>query len=296
MDMVLSGLTWTSALVYLDDIVVFSTSFDDHLSRLRAVCERLQIANLKIKPTKCQLFQWKVKFLGYVVSADGLETDSEKVEAAAEWPTPPSVTEVRAFVGLCSYYRKVIASFAEIATPLHDLTKKNARFIWETKHETAFRELKSRLISAQILTSPDDSDTYILDTDASDQTLGVLLSQVQKGHERVIAHASRRYADAGSRYCIARRELLAVIYGLRQFRAYLLGRHFIYVLITHLSFGCKEHLSQSVSKEDGWICLLDFPLMWNIDQDSSTTMRMPCPADLADNVDVMIWMTSIRLI
>jgi predicted aspartyl protease len=169
MDVVLSGLTWTSALVYLDVIVVFSTSFDDHLSRLRAVFERLQIVNLKIKPTKCQLFQRKVKFLGYVVSADGLETDSEKVKAVAEWPTPRSVTEVRAFVGLCSYYRKFIASFAEIATPLHDLTKKNARFVWETKHETAFRELKSRLISAPILTLPNDSDTYILDTDASDQ-------------------------------------------------------------------------------------------------------------------------------
>jgi transposase InsO family protein len=226
MDMVMSGLTWISALVYLDDIVVFSSNFEQHLTRLRAVFQRLSEANLKVRPSKCQLFQRKVTFLGYVVSANGIETDEGKIQAVRDWPVPKSVTEVRSFTGLCSYYRKFIEGFAEIAAPLHDLTKKNARFFWTEAHQLAFDELKGRLTSAPVLALPNDNDPYILDTDASDNALGVVLSQVQNGQERVIAYASRRYADAESRYCITRRELLAVVYGLRQFRVYLLGRHF----------------------------------------------------------------------
>lgn len=110
---------------------------------------------------------------------------------------------------------------------MHDLTNKNARIGWEAKHEAAFQELKTRLTSALILTLPNDSDTYKLDTDATDQAMDVVLSQLQGGHERVIAYTSRRYTDAESQYCITRRELIVVIYGLHQFRACLLGRHYV---------------------------------------------------------------------
>jgi len=142
MDMIMVGLNLTSALCYLDDIVVFSANFEQYLTRLRAVFQRLKDANLKIRPSKCQLSQRRVTFFGYVVLAAGIETDEEKIRAVKEWPVPNSVTEVRAFTGLCSFYRKFIEAFAEIAAPLHDLTKKNAWFVWSTVHQSAFDDLK----------------------------------------------------------------------------------------------------------------------------------------------------------
>jgi len=131
-----------------------------------------------------------------------------------------SVTGVRAFTRLCSYYPKLIGGFAEIAAPLHDLTKKIAQ---NTIHQTAFDELKNQLTSTPILALPNDSNQYILDTDVSDSALGAVLSEVQDGQVRLMAYASRRYLDVESRYCITHRELLTVVYGLRRFRVYLLG-------------------------------------------------------------------------
>jgi len=133
-------------------------------------------------------------------------------------PTPVSVTETPAFIGLYSYYRKFISGFAQIAAPLHELTKKNALFHWSQPQENAFQELKSRLTSA-----PNDGDIFVLDADAYDTADGVVMSQIQEGNEVVIVYASRRYSDTESRNCITRCELLALIYRLHQFRQYLLG-------------------------------------------------------------------------
>jgi hypothetical protein len=131
------------------------------------------------------------------------------------------------YVGLCSYYRRFVSGFAQITASLHQMTKKNARFQWGPPQEAAIQELKTRLTEAPVLALPTDDVQFILDADASDAAVGVVLSQIQGGTERPIAYASRRYNDAESRYCITRRELLAVIFGLRQFRQYLLGRHFL---------------------------------------------------------------------
>jgi len=114
-DMALAGLTWEICLAYLDDLIIFSRTFDQHMERLQKVFDRLVQAGLKLKPSKCALFQKKVKFLGSIVSSEGIEPDPEKVQAVAEWPTPQTLTEVRAFVALASYYRRHIQSFAEIA-------------------------------------------------------------------------------------------------------------------------------------------------------------------------------------
>ena len=142
MDLVLVGLTWESCLVYLDDVIVFSTSFEQHLERLSAVFDRFSEAQLKLKPSKCFLFQRRVHFLGHVVSAAGVEPDPAKVEAVKNWPRPSSLTETRAFVGLASYYRNHIRSFADIARPLHALTRKGKRFFWGEAQERAFVQLK----------------------------------------------------------------------------------------------------------------------------------------------------------
>jgi len=115
MDLILCGLTYKTCLVYLDDIIVFSRDFDSHLDRLRGVFTRLRAANLKVLIKKCSLFQQRVNFLGHVSTETGIEVQAEKVEAVQNWPTPCNLTELRSFVALCSYYRRFISSFANLA-------------------------------------------------------------------------------------------------------------------------------------------------------------------------------------
>ena len=140
-----------------------------------------------------------------------MATDPAKTEKVAAWPCPTSVTEVQRFLGLASYYRRFIRNFAEIAKPLHRLTEKTQDFRWTDQCDNAFRELKQRLTSAPILAFPDFSQPFILDTDASQTGIGAVLSQVQEGQERVVAYASRTLSKAERRYCVTRRELLAVV-------------------------------------------------------------------------------------
>ena len=136
--MAMAGLTWEICLVYLDDLIIFSQGFEEHFEQLQAVFDRLRKANLKLKPSKCVLFAAEVKFLGSVVSSEGIAPDPDKVEAVRTWPTPTNLTETRAFVALAGYYRKHIAGFSTIARPLHELTKKNVAFFWGEKQEAAF--------------------------------------------------------------------------------------------------------------------------------------------------------------
>ena len=228
MNMVMQGLTWEACLVFLDDIIVISSTFEQHLDRLSAVFGRLGSANLKLKPSKCKLFQLKVKFLGSVVSAKGIEPDPDKLAAISDWPVPSNLTELRAFVGLASYYRRHVEGFSDIAKPLSELTKKNQPFIWGPEQQTAFETLKDRLIKYPVLAPPLPEGKYIIDTDASDFAMGAVLQQEQHGTVRVIAYASKTFDAAERQYCTTRKELAAVIYALKEFRHYVLGGvHFL---------------------------------------------------------------------
>jgi len=153
-DMALAGLTWEICLAYLDDLIIFSSTFEQHMERLRMVFDRLMAADLRLKPSKCALIQRRVKFLGSIVSGDGIEPDPEKVQAVTDWPRPQNLTEVRAFVALASHYRRHIKSFAEIVRPLHELTKKDVRFCWGPRQEQAFIMLKDVLVNAPVLAMP----------------------------------------------------------------------------------------------------------------------------------------------
>jgi len=134
--------------VYIDDLVCFSKTFDEHLERLGLIFDRLRMANLKLKATKCLLMQRNITFLGSVISEDRIEPDPSKVEAVVSWPKPENLTEVRGFVALAGYYRRHIQHFSEIARPLHLLTKKDVKFQWGDEQETAFQKLKQCLVSA----------------------------------------------------------------------------------------------------------------------------------------------------
>jgi predicted aspartyl protease/transposase InsO family protein len=227
MDLVLCGLTYESCLVFLDDIIVFSRDFQTHTERLREVFNRLRGANLKLHPSKCFLFQKRVAFLGHVLSAAGIEVQSDKVACVRDWPRPTNLTELRAFLGTCSYYRRFIVGFADLAAPLHVLQRKHVPFEWTSKQEEAFNRLKEKLISAPVLGMPMDDGLFYLDSDASEFALGAVLSQIQNGSEVVIAYASRVLSKAERNYDVTKKELLGAVNGLKSFKQYLMGRHFV---------------------------------------------------------------------
>ena len=224
MDVVLRGLVGLQCLVYLDDVIVFGATITECCDRLEEVLTRLESAGLKVKGTKCQLFQTEVEYLGHVVSAAGVATDPKKVEAVRDWSRPRCVKEIRSYLGFCSYYRNYIQGFAQVASPLTRLLEKGIEFEWSPECEDAFNQLKSALLSAPILGYPRPEGALIVDTDASDVGLGAVLSQVQDGQERVLCYASRTLTRPERNYCVTRRELLAVIFAVRKFKAYLGGQ------------------------------------------------------------------------
>jgi transposase InsO family protein len=256
MDLVMTGINFQKVLVYMDDIVLFSSTVEEHLSRLVELLTRLRGANLKLKPSKCQLLRREIAFLGHIVSQEGLSVDPAKIESVTQWPVPESVTEVRGFIGLCSYYRKFILGFAEIARPLHALTGKGVPFIWSRECQGAFDTLKKCLTSTPILTMPTDSDGYILDTDASNRSIGAVLSQVQDGQERVIAYASKLLSGPERNYCVTRKELLAIVYYVKHFRPYLLGRSFK-VRTDHAALQWLRKTPEPIGQQARWLEILE---------------------------------------
>ena len=227
MELVLAGLHWETCLVYLDDILIYAQTFEDHVSRLGEIFTRLAKAKLKLKPKKCCLFQSEITYLGHVVAEKGVSTDPQKTCRVRDWPTPCNLKEVRSFIGLCSYYRRFIKDFACIASPLHKLTQKDVGFKWTRECETAFSMLKDRLTSAPVLAFPDFSLPFILDTDASGDGIGGVLSQVQDGQERVIGYASRKLSKSEQNYSVTKRELLAVVHFIKHYKHYLYGKKFM---------------------------------------------------------------------
>ena len=256
MDVVMSGLHLDVCLVYLDDIVVFSKTTEEHLERLVRILGRLQSAGLKLKPEKCCLMQRSVSFLGHVVSDQGIATDPEKTKMVTEWPVPNSVKEVRSFLGLTGYYRRFVKDYASIAAPLHFLTKKDQPFVWTEETQEAFETLKDALTSPPILAMPNDTGEFVLDTDACDRTIGAVLSQVQDGIEKVIAYAGRSLDKREVNYCITRKELLAIVYSLRYFKQYLMGRRFK-IRTDHAPLTWLRRTPDPVGQQARWLEIME---------------------------------------
>ena len=221
MELVLNGLQWQICLIY------FSENFDDHLQRLDLVLDRITQAGLKLKPEKCQFFRDEVAFLGHLVSERGIQPNPDNVAKILGWPTSKTVTEVRQLLGMGSYYRRFIKDFSSIVKPLTELTKKDREFKWTDACQQSFEKLKLSFTGTEIMGFPKDEGTFTLDTDASDTTIGAVLSQEQEGQIRVIAYGSRTMNKAERNYCITDKELLAVRYFTEHYRQYLLGRRFI---------------------------------------------------------------------
>ena len=252
MNIVMAGLTYQACLVYLDDVIVFADSVDEHLKRLKEVLQRFRKANLKIRADKCHILQKEVNFLGYRVSQAGVGTQKSKVEAVLNWPIPKNLKEVRSFVGLCSYYRVFVEGFAGITEPLHALTRKGARWNWDGKCQTAFEELKRRLTTAPIMTLPQDDDIYVLDTDASNCHIGAVLSVIRGGQEHVVAYGSRLYSSPEMNYCVTRKELLAIVYFTKLYRHYLLGKRFT-IRTDHAALQWLKKTPEPIGQQSRWL-------------------------------------------
>ncbi|KAL6455474.1 hypothetical protein MHYP_G00361030 [Metynnis hypsauchen] len=230
MESVLMKVKGRCCFVYIDDIIVYSTSIEQHLQHLEDVFCCLHDAGLTLNLKKCNLLKRELTFLGHVVSANGVRTEQSKVEAVKNFPVPRSMKEVQRFLGMAGWYHRFIPRFADRALCLNALKKKGATWIWTDECQRAFQDIKQALISSPILMPPDFSKQFQVQVDASDKGLGAVLLQEVEGQERVIAYASRLLKGAELNYSTSEKECLAVIWAIEKWSVYLEGRHFEVVM------------------------------------------------------------------
>jgi hypothetical protein len=223
LERVMGTALWRTALVYVDDVASFGKTFEEATANIVDVLERLRQAGLKLNGPKSTFFAKCLRYLGHVVSEEGIAVLPEKVEAVRNWPVPKSVRDVRAFVGFTGYYRNYVDKFAELAKPLTDITGKRAVFFWGPEQQQAFDTLREKLTSTPVLAYPRAGYPYVLDVDSSQSAAGAVLSQNQDSQEKVIAYFSRKYNATESMYCTTKRELYAVYLAIRHFKCYLMA-------------------------------------------------------------------------
>ncbi|GFX14213.1 retrovirus-related Pol polyprotein from transposon 17.6 [Trichonephila clavipes] len=233
MDNLLRHFKWTMCLCYLDDIIVFSETFEDHLIRLRLVLKCLQEAGLKLNSKKCLFAAQEVKILGHLVSSNGVRPYPDKIKAVRNFPTPKNIHDIRSFLGLCSYFRRFIKGFCYLAEPLQSLLKSGVEFHWGPEEVEAFNSLKKALTSDPVLGMYDERASTEIHTDASGYGIGAVLVQIQNNVEKVIAYASRTLTKAEKNYSTTERECLAIVWATNKFRPYIFGKHFTVVTDHH---------------------------------------------------------------
>jgi len=227
MTKVLSGLIGKTCMCYIDDIVIYSKTPEEHAKHLQQVLERLRQAGLQLKPSKCKFGLSELELLGFMVSGQGIRPLPEKVKAIRNLDHPKDVREVRSFLGMVNYYRQAIPGFATLALPLTQLTQARQPFIWGEEQQRSFDRLKEALTTEPILAHPDPTRPYVLYTDASQHTVGAILVQKdQSGMERVIAYLSHKLSGSQLHWPIIEKEAFAVVFSLKKFHPYLWGSTF----------------------------------------------------------------------
>lgn len=226
MNHILTGLQGIDCFVYLDDIVIYGASLNQHNKRLERVFRQLQKYNLKLQTDKCKFLCREVTYLGHHCSKEGALPDKTKVECVKNYPIPRNTKETMALLGLANYYRKFIQNYADIVKPVSTLLKKGVKFEWSPACEGAIQKVKDELVSPNVLIYPDFTKPFTLTTDASNVALGAILSQGPEGEDRPIAFASRSLQAAERNYSTTEKELLAIVWGVKHFRPYLLSKEF----------------------------------------------------------------------
>lgn len=232
-------------IVFLDDILIFSKSEEEHEQHVRQVLEILRKNKLYAQESKCAFFKRSISFLGHAVSEDGISMEQDKVKAIQEWPAPTSIPTLRSFLGLAGYYRRFVKGFSRIASPLTDLLRNDVKFQWQEPQQQAFESLKQAISTAPVLTVADDSLPYVVTADASGFAVGATLSQDQGKGLQPIAFLSHRMNEHEQHYPVHEQELLAIITALKEWRHYLHGRK-TNVITDHASLrylSTQPHLS-----------------------------------------------------
>lgn len=217
------GPEFHNVFVYMDDVIIASSTFSEHIATLLKVYDRLKTASLMVNLDKCEFCRSSLTYLGFLVDKDGLRTDPAKVEAIVSFPVPTTATEVKRFLGMASWYRRFIPKFSTVVAPILELIKgrhKRQSIKWNDKAETSFHELKRLLVSAPILATPDFNQTFIIQCDASDVGLGAILLQGEGDNEKVIAYASRSLTNTERNYSATEKECLACLFGIEKYRPY----------------------------------------------------------------------------
>lgn len=255
MTKVMQGLHWKSVLVYVDDFLIFSKTFNEHLQHLSEVFDRLRNAKLTLKPSKCQFAVNRVLYLGHILSKHGVEVDKSKTDAITTFPIPKNVHNIRSFLGICNYYRRFIKDFAKIASPLTNLLRKDVNFLWSENCNHAFEKLKQALTSAPVLAFPDMNKEFILTSDASGTAIGYILSQKDKdGAEHPISFGGRSLKDGERKFHITELECLAMLEGIKAFHPYLANRHFT-AITDHSALKWLQSIKMSTGRLARWAVL-----------------------------------------
>ena len=228
MDKILAGMN--NVFCYIDDILIATDNREQHLKVLKALFERFETYNVRLNAQKCLFFSEEVKYLGHILSAEGIRPVQDKVEAIQKAPRPSNVTELKSFLGLVNYYGKFVSNLASNLHPLYQLLHHTAEWNWDKKCETAFTYAKEVLTSKNVLIHYDPNKPLVLSVDASPYGLGAVIShQLRDGSERPIAFASRTLSSAEKNYAQIDKEGLAIVFGLKKFHLYLYGRNFTLV-------------------------------------------------------------------
>ena len=226
MSVVLQGCNDFST-AYLDDIMIFSPTLEEHLEHICVIFDRLRQHNLKLKLKKCSFLKSETHYLGFVISEEGIKPDQKKVEAIRSLPVPTCVREVRSFIGMCSYYRRFIPNFSQIAEPIIALTRKYAHFKWSDTHQKAFDYLKDSLTAVPLLVYPDSNKPYVLYTDASDTCIGACLTQECDGDEKPLYYLSHKLSRSQCKWSVVEKEAFAIHFGLQKLDYYLHNAQFV---------------------------------------------------------------------
>lgn len=259
MNSVLKPFLRKCVLVFFDDILIYSSSYTEHLQQLKAVLSALRDNQLFVKKSKCSFAAQSVSYLGHAISETGVAMDTDKIKAVADWPQPCSARGLMGFLGLAGYYRRFIKNFGSIAFPLTQLLRKD-NFHWDDKATSAFTQIKSALTAAPVLQLPDFEQSFVVECDASGSGFGAVLHQGQGP----LAFYSRPFAARHMKVAAYERELIGLVQAIRHWRPYLWGRHFL-VQTDHyaLKFMLDQRLStipqhQWVSKLFGYDFTIEY--------------------------------------
>src|SRR6266481_6344187 len=242
-------------IIYLDDILVYSESVEEHQNHVRQVLNCLRENNLHVKPEKSLFHTQSIKFLGFMVSPAGVAMDIAKTEAISKWLTPSNVKQVQSFIGFANFYRHFIINFLETATPPTRLTRKDIKFLWGPEHQAAFEKLKVAFTQALVLAHFDPANPIVVETDASDYAIAAIISQIspKDGDLHPIAFFSTGMELAELNYEIYNKELLAIFEAFCQWRNYLEGAtHTVLVLSDHKNLEYFATTKQLTRQQVHW--------------------------------------------